>query len=378
VEIDGSALASNLRALARRVGPDVLMAPVVKSNAYGHGIELAARAFRSGGAHWMCVHRLDEALAVHALDLGVSLLVLGPVAAGELADAVDLGIHFMVSEFEQLEAAAQAARTRERAALLHLKIETGTHRQGISLEQLPEFLKKIRRDDALELVGMHSHFANIEDTTQHEFARGQIQRFEQALEIAAAADCSPRIRHMASSAATILFESTHYDLVRPGIASYGYWPSRETLVSARGGSLAELELHPALSWKTRITQLQDVPAGDYVGYGCTERLTSPTRLAVIPVGYADGYRRSLSSLAHVLVRGHRCPVRGRICMNLTMVDVTHAEGAALGDEVVLLGRQEDEVVTAEQMAGWAGTIHYEILASIAAHLPRIPAGGAGV
>ncbi len=374
VEIDSSALASNLRALRERIGREVLLAPVVKSNAYGHGIQRAARAFRSGGADWFCVHSLAEAERVLELDLGATVLLLGPLAPGEEGPAVSRGTHLSVSEFEQLSSLSAAAAACGRPAFLHLKVETGTHRQGIDIEDLPRFLQRVREDSGLELVGMHSHFANIEDTTQHEFAQAQVDRFESALAVASQMECSPRIRHIASSAASLLFDHTHYDLVRPGIAAYGYWPSRETLVSAQKAGVTTPQLRSALSWKTRVTQLREISAGAFVGYGCTDRLERDTRLAVLPVGYADGFRRAFSSVGHVLIRGRRCPVRGRVCMNLTMVDVGHVEGIALGDEVVLLGRQGEEEISAETMAGWAGTIHYEILASIADHVPRHAAG----
>jgi alanine racemase len=372
IEVDSSALAQNLSTFRRRVGDGVLLAPVVKSNAYGHGLERAARAFCSGGADWLCVHCLDEALSVAGLELGATILILGPLAPTEFDAAVGAGFHLSVSERAQLEALSAAADSVGRPSFVHLKVETGTHRQGIGLEDLGDFLTRVRDDAKLELVGMHSHFANIEDTTQHEFAAKQISTYERALTMAEELGCSVRVRHLGSSAAALLFDHTHYDMVRPGIAAYGYWPSRETLVSAQSAGVAVLELRPALCWKTRITQLRDVSAGSYVGYGCTERLERDTRLAVLPVGYADGYRRALSSAAHVLIAGQRCAVRGRVCMNLTMVDVGHVEGVALGDEVVLLGRQAEEEISAERMAQWAGTIHYEILAAMGGHIPRLP------
>jgi alanine racemase len=180
----------------------------------------------------------------------------------------------------------------------------------------------------------------------------------------------PRVRHIGSSAAAILFPQTHYDMVRPGIAAYGYWPSRETLLSAREHGAADLVLEPALTWKSVLTEIKDVPAGGFIGYGCTDKVEVDTRIAVVPVGYADGYRRTMSGRAHVLVAGRRCPVRGRICMNLIMVDVSHLDDPRDGDEVVLLGRQQDEELTAEQLGDWAHTIHYEIVAGLSAEIER--------
>jgi alanine racemase len=168
-----------------------------------------------------------------------------------------------------------------------------------------------------------------------------------------------------------LFNRTHLDLARVGIALYGLWPSRETYVSCLERGKPSLDLKPVMSWKTRIAQVKDVPEGAYVGYGCAWRATRPTRIAVLPIGYYEGYARELSSLAHVLIHGKRAPVRGRICMNMCMVDVTDIQGARLEDEVVLLGRQGDESVTAEQLAAWAHTISYEIVSRIHPSLPRV-------
>lgn len=370
IEIDSSRLAANMQAFRRRIGRHVLLAPVVKSNAYGHGIDRASRAFRSGGADWLCVHSYPEARQVLDLRLGVTVLVLGPVAREERVDALRAGVHLMVSERAVLEDLAARAEQAQRPAFVHLKVETGTHRQGAPIEELEGLLDVVSSSPRLELVGVHSHFANIEDTTRHDFARSQVDRYEQCLELCRRRGVVPRLRHIASSAATILFPHTHYDLVRPGISAYGYWPSRETLVSVGQSDLEGFRLEPALTWKSRITQVKEVAAGQFVGYGCTERLERDTRLAVVPVGYADGYRRALSSRAHVLVDGRRCPVRGRVCMNLIIVDVGHVPTAALESEVVLLGRQRGEEITAEQMAEWASTINYEIVAGLSPLVER--------
>ena len=181
----------------------------------------------------------------------------------------------------------------------------------------------------------------------------------------------PRLLHTACSAALILFDKTRLDLVRPGIAAYGHWPSKETYLSYRlqGGSNDLFK--PVMSWRTRVTQLKQVPADSFIGYGCTYRTTAPAKLAVLPVGYADGYDRKLSNLAYVLIKGRRAPVRGRICMNLMMVDVTDIKGVRLGEEVTLMGRDADEILTAEQLAAWAGSINYEILARLSPLIPRV-------
>ena len=196
-------------------------------------------------------------------------------------------------------------------------------------------------------------------------------RFTEGVDRVAAAGPRPTVRHTACSAAAILFPRTHFDMARVGIGLYGLWPSRETLVSARERGLSGFALSPVMTWKALLAQVKDVPAGGYVGYGRTWRAQRRTRIAVIPVGYFEGYSRALSSRAHVLVRGQRAPVLGRVCMNMFMVDVTDVPGAAAGDVAVLLGRDGEETVSAEALAGWASTIHYEITTRVNPLLPRV-------
>ncbi len=222
------------------------------------------------------------------------------------------------------------------------------------------------------MEGLATHFANIEDTTDHAFAQEQLRRFREGAAALDAQGFRVPLLHTANSAATILFPETQFGMVRTGIAAYGLWPSTETQVSALRMGREDVILRPALTWKTRVAQVKTVPTGAFVGYGCTYKTTHETRLAVLPVGYYDGYDRKLSNTGHVLIRGVRAPVRGRVCMNMIMVDVTDIPGVSLEEEVVLLGAQGEEVVTAEQMAGWIGTINYEVVTRIAEHVPRIP------
>lgn len=388
VEISRDAYVANLRFYRERVGDEVELAAVVKSNAYGHGLlEIAALA-REHGADSFCVHALDEALRLRAAGLGEDVLILGPVPPGRREEAARAGFRVTVSHREAVAGFAAAGERLRRPVRIHLKVETGTHRQGADEGELAAMLAEIAGHPGLVVDGVSTHFANIEDTTSHEMALGQLARFEAHLERILAAGHrvaeSPRRhlgraagmrRHAACTAAATLFPKTHFELVRLGIGQYGLWPSKETYLSyllGRGGPAEPgAILQPVLAWKTRIFELKRVPAGAGIGYGCTYRTTRESRIAVLPVGYADGYDRRLSNQAHVLVRGRRCPVRGRVCMNLTMVDVTDVPDVALGDEAVLLGRQGEQRVGAEDLAGWIGTIAYEVVARISPELPRL-------
>lgn len=369
VELDGDAIRHNLAEFRSRIGPDVGLGAVVKSNAYGHGMLEVARLVR-GSADWLCVNNAEEGVRLREAGHDLPVLVMGYVPRDAVDAIVEHGLAPIVYDPEVIERLDRSARARDRVVAVHLKVETGTHRQGVSPDLLPRIAARISAAQGLELGGLSTHFANIEDTTDHSFAESQIDCFAKAVETLRAAGHPVPIRHTACSAATVLFTRTHLDLVRVGISLYGLWPSKETYVSCLERGKPTLELKPAMTWKTRIAQIKDVPEGSWVGYGCTHRTTRPSRIAVLPVGYYEGYDRGLSGVGHVLVRGKRAPIRGRVCMNMTLVDLTDVPDVAVEDEVVLLGAQGDEKLPAEQLAAWCGTIAYEIVARIHPSLPR--------
>ncbi len=372
VEIDTALLVSNLHAFRRRLGTGVELAHVVKSNAYGHGLTLVAREDEASGiVHRLAVISVEELARIRDAGVRLPVLLLGYVPPSAAEAVVDAEGSPVVFNRESLSALSRAASERGREINVHLKVETGTHRYGIAGDELLDYVEMVRRLPGLRLEGLTTHFANIEDTTDHSFAGEQLERFRAAVDRVRATGVEVPVPHAACSAATILFPESHFAMARVGISSYGIWPSKETRVSSQHVEGADLDLQPVLSWKTRVGQVKRVPAGGYVGYGCTWRAPVESRIAVLPVGYADGYDRGLSNVGHVLIRGVRAPIRGRVCMNVTMVDVTHLPEAALEDEVVLIGSQGDERIGAADLAGWCGTIAYEIVARIAEHLPRV-------
>lgn len=356
IRVDTAALRANIAALRRLIAPTSQLMPVVKADGYGHGLELAASAFVAGGVDWLGVHALGEAERIRAAGISCSVLILGPLTAAEIPRAADLKCDITVGSLAALRDVVAVGHGR-----VHLKVETGVNRQGLVETEWPAAMDLLASASGVELAGISSHFADIEDTTDHQFANEQQARFQHWCDSLESSADQPFMRHMSCSAAAILWPSTHHDLVRVGIAAYGVWPSRETLVSARVVGRGDLQLQPALTWAVRVAQVRDVAAGESVGYGRTWRAPVDSRIAVLPVGYADGYRRALSGRAHVLIAGRRAPVCGRICMNLCMVDVTHIPGVEGGHEAVLLGRQADDEITVELMADWLGTISYEIL-----------------
>ena len=371
VEIDAAALRNNIAEFKRRLEHGARLGAVVKSNAYGHGMIEVARVAAAASADWLCVNNVDEGVALREAGLTLPILVMGYVPLAALDDVVERALQPVVYNPETLDRLEAIASARGTTVPVHVKIETGTHRQGVLERDVPAFVARIRDARALMLAGVTTHFANIEDSTNHDFAESQIAAFSRIADAIASRNSGPFVRHSACSAAVLLFNRTHLDLARVGISLYGLWPSKETYVSCLERGKPSLDLKPVMTWKTRIAQVKQVPEGGYVGYGCSWRATRATTIAVLPVGYYEGYDRELSGLAHVLVRGKRAPVRGRVCMNMCMVDVTDIPSACLEDEVVLLGRQGDERVTAEQLAAWRGTIAYEIVSRIHPSLPRV-------
>ncbi|MGO9309450.1 MAG: alanine racemase [Spirochaetia bacterium] len=367
VELDRAAPEHNLRQLRAGAAPGVIACAVIKSNAYGHGAAQIASLLPS--AEWFGVNSLEEGLELRRLGVTRPVLLLGHVPLAELPDAVEADLSLTVYNRETVERLSSCA-TLPRPARIHVKVDTGTSRQGVMPDELEDFLLLVKRSRNLSLEGVSTHYANIEDTLNHEYAELQISRFTSALGVLERTVGRPPFVHTACSAAALLFSSTHFTMLRSGIALYGLWPSRETLLAAREKGHAVPDFHAVLSWKTRIVQIKTIPEGSYVGYGCSYKTMRTTTLGVLPVGYADGYDRALGNRAHVLVHGRRAPVLGRICMNLCMVDLTDVPGAKLEDEVVLLGRSGEERISAEMMAEWAGTINYEVVTRISPFLPR--------
>lgn len=373
IEISRSALLHNWRRFRAQAGEAALL-PILKADAYGHGLEAVGGLLAAEGQRWFGTHTVDEALALATLpELPVDqarLLVLSHVPADRVAALASAGGRATLIDLDGLAETAAAARAAGLTLPVHLKLETGVQRQGFRAEELDALATALGAAPELVVEGVHTHFANIEDTTDHSFAREQMARFAAMRGRLAALDVNPPLVHASCSAAGILFPETVHDLLRVGIGLYGHWPSRETRVSAQAAGRNRLDLRPVLAWKARIIQVKAVPAGSVVGYGCSWKASTDSRLGILPIGYSDGYDRGLGA-AHALVRGRRAPVRGRVMMNLALVDLTHVEGAERGDEAVLIGAQGDELLSAEMLAEWAGTINYEILSRLDARLPRV-------
>jgi alanine racemase len=376
LEIDARSLAHNAAVFRDVLGPGVRLGGVLKGNAYGHGFAETLPL-----AHAVCdalyVIEPRDALAVRELEAKTAaarreVLVLGAADADEAVALARAGVGLALTDAGQARflPALRAAGVRLRG---HVHVDTGLGREGFSLEEIPAALSwLLQAGDAIEVAGVLSHFANTEDVTEQSYAGEQLAAFEEGTRrVRAALGISGLTRHIAASAAALLLPQARHDVVRVGISLYGLWASSETRLSARALLGRVPELRPVLAWRCRSQLTKWLPEGSYVGYGCTYRCPVRTRIAVLPMGYYDGYPRLLSSRAHALVNGQRCPVLGRVMMNHVVIDVTRAAQDDGPVTATLLGRDGDEQVSADQLAIWAQTINYEIVTRIGAHLRRV-------
>ena len=369
-EVSLSALRHNYRALQQHVGTGVTVCAVVKCDAYGHGSEACALALEQQGASWFGVTSTDEGVALRDAGVRSRILVMVGVYRGEEEDALRYDLTPTVHRIEDVEAMAQAAARlgRREPVAVHLKLDTGMARLGLSLAELDNFTAQLKSFPQIELEGVFSHLASSEVLDAPDAELQQL-RFAEAVRTLESHGLHLSFRHLANSSATLGRPGSWYNFVRPGMAIYGY----ELPLVRRDGTLPEyhaLGLVPALSWKTRVLSLRNVPAGQALGYNGVYVTPSPARIAVIAAGYGDGLYRRLSPDGYVLLRGQRAPMLGRISMDLTIVDVTHIQGVEIGDEVVLIGRSGEERITAVDHARWSGTIPYEILCNLSERVVR--------
>lgn len=370
VEIDERALTSNITALRSLLNPGARFCAVLKANAYGHGLVEVARIAGRAGVDAFAVAGVEEALVLRGMFPSALIVVLGYTLRDRYEEALTANIHLTVYDKDSVLALETVAARRACTAFAHLKIESGMGRQGVLPEQLYEMLEVIGQSAHVSLAGLSTHFANADEAGDSRFATQQFTVFQQCVTAVQEAGFHPEWVHAANSAATILYPDTHGTLARVGAAMYGFWPSEATERVSRRHNLP-LELQPVLTWKTRVAQVKSLAAGTPVGYGLTETLRKNSRVAVLPVGYWDGYDRGISSVADVLINGTRCKVVGRISMNMTVVDVSAVAQVEPEQEVILIGRSGRFVVSADELAVRAETIPYEILTRINPLLPRV-------
>ncbi len=372
-EVSLTSLRRNFRTVAKHTGAGVIVCAVVKADAYGHGALECSRALEAEGAKWLGVTSLDEAIPLRDAGIESRILLMTGFWRGEESEIVRLQLTPTVWEpwhIESLEMAAASGTIGNGARqAVHLKVDTGMGRLGVSLEELPAVLKALKAAPHLLLEGLSTHLASSEIMDAPSVGE-QERRFEEALRMVRAAGFAPELVHMANTSALISRRETWNNMVRPGVALYGYYlPFQRAGREVSGGTL-RLAVKPVLTWKTRILSMRDFAANQALGYGGTYVTKAPAHVAVLPVGYADGYNRQLSNRGRVIVRDHYAPIIGSISMDLTLVDVTGIPEVAVGDEVILLGTSDGLSVDALEHARLANSSPYEILCNISKRVPR--------
>lgn len=374
VEIKKDALVHNVKQFRQIIGDNVILAPAVKANAYGHGLIPASKIMLEAGADWLCVDSIFEAKALREANVMAPIYVFGYVMLDHLELVVDLDCKVLVYNYETVDRLAAIAEEKQKIVDVHLKVETGTNRQGLPIDELLPFAQYIQEKPFLHIEGLSTHFANIEDVKNHEYTNHQIEKFDEAYEQLQDAGVDIVIRHCANAAATMLFPKTHYDMVRPGISIYGIWPSEIVREFAQEKKM-NITLEPVFSWKTRIAQVKKISKGSSVGYGCTFTAEEDMQIAIVPVGYYDGYDRNVSGKGYVLVHDKKASVIGRVCMNMIVIDVTGIENVKPEDEVVLLGQGKENSVPIPKFAEWVDRITYELPTRVMGYaieeIPRI-------
>jgi len=363
-EIDLDCVKHNIREFQRIIPDTTQIMAVVKADAYGHGASYVAKAALQAGAARLAVATLEEAIVLRQHDLTAPIHILGISAPGTERAVIQYNIIPTICSIDSARRFSEAAQQAGQTLPVHVKLDTGMGRIGVRPEQLPDFLKEFAILPALRLEGVLSHFSKA-DEVDKTYTQRQLETYGECLKMFREAGVMPQIRCLANSAGAIDVPASLFDMVRIGISLYGLYPSQEVQTS-------RIDLRPVMQWKTRIVHLKTLPPGELISYGGMFTTQRPTVVATLPVGYADGLRRRLwKTGGQVLVRGQCVPIIGRVCMDMCMIDVTDVAGVIEGDEVVLLGTQGGECISADEMATQLDTINYEITCLVGKRVPRV-------
>lgn len=374
INIDLRAIDHNIKQVKRLLKPGTKLIAIVKSNAYGHGIfEVALQAYRSG-ADMLGVVSAAEALMLRSKGIIKPIIVMGAVAKEEMLDLAKQKVSFLVHNRRSFWDAHRVAVITRRQVSVHIKLETGINRLGFSLEEAISVIKKIKRRRYLTLEGIWTHLASVEELNKS-YTKMQLFQFEKL--IARLNKNGIKLKEIpyvstAASAAAMLVPDSRFSAVRLGISMYGLWPSRGVAAWAKKDLRGKrrITLKPAMKYRTRLISVKKVPAGAYVGYGCSFQAPKSMIVGVVPIGYAEGVDRSLSNMGFMLLKGAVVPIVGRVCMNMTILDISKRPKSKPGDEVVVIGKSRGKEITITDIADWAGTINYEIATRIPESIPR--------
>jgi alanine racemase len=361
IEVDKDAIAYNVRRMKEIIGPDVTMMAIVKANAYGHGAIAVSSTALHNGANYLGVASVNEAIDLREAAINAPILVLGYTPPWSAAQIIRYSLTLTIYDIEVARSFDRAAREMNATINVHIKVDTGMSRLGLLPDQVTPFFRSLRNLRNLNIEGIFTHFSSSEDDP--DYTRDQLKTFQDTLNPLKAAGYQFKYIHAANTAAALSLPESYFTMVRVGIGMYGIDPGIDTPLPG--------DFRAALSWKTTIAQVKTLQSGTFVGYNNTYQTRGMERVAVIPVGYADGFRRAPNNWGEVLVSGKRAPVIGRVSMDQTMIDVTNIDDINIGDEVVLIGKQGDDRITADDAAKQLGTSSYEVVSTILARVPRV-------
>lgn len=374
IELSQSALKNNISFIRKKVGDHPVISSVVKANAYGHGIEeYVPMAEKCGIRHFAVASSFEAEEVMAARTTDADVMIMGILYPEDLEWVIEQEIEYFVYDFHRITRSIEVAKEVGKKARIHLELETGGNRTGMEEEKLDDAIELIKNNlDVLELEGVCTHYAGIESLANQFRIQRQEQKFDQMCKRVSKAELVPNKTHTACSAAALAFPETVRDMVRIGTAQYGMWPSPDiyNLHLMQEDKMADAPLKQVLSWKTDIMHLKDVDKNEFIGYGTAFQAPHDMRIAVIPLGYSNGYARSLSNKGHVLISGKKAPIVGSINMNVFMVDVTHIRDIELRDEVVLVGRQNTNAISIKSFTEFTDAINNEFVSRLPTAIPR--------
>lgn len=374
IELSQSALRNNINFIRKKVGADVRVSAVVKANAYGHGIsQIVVMLEKCGIDHFSVASAFEAEEVLNSCSEGCSIMIMGILYDEDLSWAIENGIEFYVFDFARLNNVLTTAKQLGKQALVHIEVETGTNRTGMNAQDFKKaitFLKKHSRHIRFE--GVCSHLGGAESMANLFKVNPQIERFKDFLKELKQKNLSPTYRHLACSAAALAYPETRFDMVRVGVSIYGFWPSPDIYYMHlhESDKKRDAPFKRVISWKTDVMDIKFVKEGEFIGYGTAFQANRDMTIAVIPVGYSNGYPRGLSNRGHVLIHGKKAPVVGLVNMNLFMVDIGHIPDVAIGDEVVLLGSQKNSVINVSSFTQFTHLLNNEMLGRLPAAIPR--------
>lgn len=368
IELSKDKFSHNLKTIRGLIGPKVILAPCIKANAYGHGLIESAKILSENGADWLCVDTVDEGLILRGNSISCLILILGYIHPDEIGKVVDNKFRVFVYDESLAKSLSKEAAKKKVDVFVHMKVDTGMSRQGIRIEDLENFLSVIQLLPNLTIEGLATHFATSDEISDRAYYAGQIKKFDTAIGICKNKLGNGLIIHGANSGAVLTDPKSYYDLVRPGIAVYGYYPSEEAKIYCRKKNI---NLQPVLSLYTKIVQVKHIKKGEGISYGCTYIAPKEMKVAVLCIGYYDGIARVLGNVGFVSVHGKKARIVGRVCMNMIIIDITDIVSVKAGDSAVIIGKDGKNEITADTIASLSGTVNYEVITRLRESTKRI-------